>query len=349
MYAKLNTLLCNLDAVLITSPHNMRYFSGFSGGEGAVLILSGERCLFTDSRYTEAAKREAPDFEIIETSSYIASACEKLKAFGASSVAIEDLYMSVRSLSEAKKVLGSIETVMSSNDIEALRMVKTDAELEKMQKAQQIAVSAFRHTLKFIKAGISERDIALEMEYCMRKSGAEGISFETIAVSGKNSSLPHGTPSAKRIENGDFLTIDFGCKFGGYCSDMTRTVVVGKASAKQREIYETVKKAQQTGLEAIREGVLASSCDKAARQVIENAGYGKYFGHSLGHGVGLLIHELPNLSPRCDITLLENMTVTCEPGIYIPDFGGVRIEDMVCVKKGGLHNFTEETHDLIEL
>jgi len=210
-------------------------------------------------------------------------------------------------------------------------------------------VEAFQAVLPLIKIGVTELEIAAELEYQMRKRGGEGTSFETIVVSGHKSSMPHGKPSDKKIESGDFVTMDFGCMYQGYCSDMTRTVAVGKISDEQRKIYDTVKHAQEAGLSAIRAGVAGMDADKIARQVIADAGYGAYFGHSLGHGVGLLIHELPNLSPRSETILQPNMVVTCEPGIYIPNLGGVRIEDMVCVRQDGIENFTHLSKELLIL
>ena len=243
------------------------------------------------------------------------------------------------------------ETVLEfgTERLNKLRMVKTENELQIMRKAEFVCCSAFEHILTVIKPGITEREIAAELEYYMKKNGGEGFSFETIAISGKRTSLPHGVPTDKPVEYGEFVTMDFGCIKDGYCSDMTRTVVVGKESEEQKKIYETVKEAQKIGLEFIREGVLGKDADKKARDVIENAGYGEYFRHSLGHGVGLLVHELPNLSPMSEIELKENMVVTCEPGIYIPDFGGVRIEDMVIVKKNGIENLTPVTKELVRL
>ena len=351
MISRLNDLLAEFDGVLLTSPHNMRYFSGFSGGEGAALITSNERFLFTDSRYTEQAQNESAEqgFVVVETNTPLSVAGDKISDIGMKNVLFEDEVMSVSIHTALCKKLGKGELVPASRKINELRMIKTDDELRKMAKAEQIACDAFERILGFIKPGITEREIALELEYFMRKNGAGGIAFQTIAISGKKTSLPHGVPSDKKIENGDFVTMDFGALYDGYCSDMTRTIVVGRASEEQRKVYEVVKDAQARGLEAIFEGAESSKADFAARYIIDNAGYGKYFGHSLGHGVGLLIHELPNLSPRSSFVLKENMIVTCEPGIYIPDFGGVRIEDMVCVKKGGIINLTHASKDLIEL
>ena len=349
MIQKLDKIMESMDALVITSPYNMRYFSGFTGGEGAVLVTKSVRILYTDSRYTEQAQKEATNFEVKETNNYLNSLCEDVKAMDVRSAGFEDSDMTAAEYTNVCECLKGIRLKPLSKEINLLRMVKSETELEKIKKAEDVACRAFRHILPYIKPGVKERDVALEIEYFMRKMGSDGTSFNTIVVSGAKSSLPHGRPDGKVIEKGDFVTMDFGCVWDGYCSDMTRTVVVGKASEMQRKIYETVKLAQQTGLDTIRAGITGKSADAAAREVIEKAGYGKYFGHSLGHGVGLLVHELPNLSPRSEIVLEENMVVSCEPGIYIPDFGGVRIEDLVCVKENGIENFTYETKDLIEL
>ena len=349
MYKKLNEILKDTAAVLITSPHNMRYFSGFSGGEGAVLFAFDKKFVFTDSRYIEQVESETTDFLLTETNDYLGSACKILNENCCRKVFIEDNEISARDYDRISKALGNCEIVFGSEKINTLRMVKTDEEIEKIREAEEIGSKAFEHILDFIKPDVREKDIALEIEYFMKKNGADGISFETIAISGKRTSLPHGTPSDKKIRKGDFVTMDFGCTFDRYCSDMTRTVVVGKPSDEQKKIYNAVKTAQQIGLDTIRQGIRGCDADKAAREYIEKCGFGRYFRHSLGHGVGLLVHELPNLSPKSEIVLEENMVVSCEPGIYIPDFGGVRIEDLVIVKKNRCENLTCATKELIEL
>ncbi len=343
MYTKLDELLKTCDAVLLTSPHNMRYFSGFSGGEGAVLITSNEKLVYTDSRYTEAAQLEAKAFRVVETNNWLG----ELKDFD--SILFEDEEVSAAGYEKLKKALPKTKLISGSAELKKLRMVKTEAELEKITEAEALASCAFEYVLGIIKPGLCEFELAAELEYYMKKNGGEGTSFDTIAISGARTSLPHGVPTGKRIEKGDFVTMDFGCKIGGYCADMTRTVVVGKASDEQRKIYNIVKTAQQAGLDFICEGITGKAADAAARKVIEDAGYGEYFRHSLGHGVGLLVHELPNLSPKSEIELKTNMVVSCEPGIYIPDFGGVRIEDLVIVKADGNINLTPATKELIEI
>ena len=346
MYTKLNSLLSKYDGILITSPYNMRYFSGFSGGEGAVFVSSSQRLVLTDSRYTEQAEAEAKDFEIVETNNFLDELSEIAKK---QKVLFEDQYVSAARYLKMNEVFENTEFSSGSAMLGNLRMIKTEKELDIMAKAEQICCRAFEKILDFISPGITEKQLATELEYYMKQEGGEGTAFDTIAISGARCSLPHGTPTDKKIEKGDFVTLDFGCVLDGYSSDMTRTIVVGKATQEQKRVYNAVKLAQQAGLDFISAGVLAKDADHTARKVIEDLNFGKYFRHSLGHGVGLLVHELPDLSPKSEIVLQENMVVTCEPGAYIPGFGGVRIEDMVCVKNGGIVNFTKAKKELIEL
>ncbi|MBQ2890973.1 MAG: aminopeptidase P family protein [Clostridia bacterium] len=347
MYKKLDDILKDTEAVLITSPYNMRYFSSFSGGEGFLLISKDERVLFTDSRYTEVAEKEAKDFKVIETKKS-SDLTDYINNKGFKEIAIEDNFMTVSSL-ENLKAKTTCAYIGKGKEIDRKRIIKTPFEIEKIKKAEEIGDNAFSHILKFIKEGITENDIATELEYFMKKAGAEKTSFDTISISGKKTSMPHGVPSDKKIEKGDFITLDFGCIYEGYCSDMTRTVVLGKASEKQKEIYNIVLSAQLKGLTMIKNGVKCADADRGAREIIEKAGYGEYFGHSLGHGVGLLIHEAPTLSPNSLDILEENMVVSCEPGIYIPDFGGVRIEDLVVVNNGGCTILSKSDKNLLEI
>lgn len=339
------------DAILLTSPHSLRYHTGFSGGEGIALMSKTENYLFVDSRYTEAAENEAKDFVVVEFGGGKRNQeiARRLGDLNVKILGFEEETMTVSEYQSLKDSLDAKEWIGCSRELRELRMVKSEEELETLRVAEQIGVDAFLSVLPQIKEGMTENELAAELEYQMRKRGAEGTSFETIAISGKKTSMPHGRPGEKRIEYGDFITMDFGCKYKGYCSDMTRTVVLGKAKEEQKKIYRIVKDAQEAGLSAIRAGVSGKEADAAARKVIEDAGFGKCFGHSLGHGVGLEIHELPNLSPLSEMILKPGMVVTCEPGIYIPDFGGVRIEDMVCVTQDGCENLTHLDKELIEL
>lgn len=337
------------EAYLITSPQSLRYYTGFCGGEGIAVCGKGFKVLITDSRYTEAAANEAKGFEIVEKTPYYSAACEILRQKGVRCVFFEDEAMSVCEYQGFCKELGEDTLCGASKKIEEKRAVKELWETELVKKAEQIAVSAFEHILSCLKPGVSEIEIAAELEYFMKKNGAEKPSFDTIVLSGKKTSMPHGVPSEKKLEYGDFVTMDFGCVYNGYCSDMTRTVVLGKASEEQKKVYETVLKAQTEGINMICAGAKTSAVDKTARDIIKNAGFGEYFGHALGHGVGLKIHEAPSLSPKSQEVLRENMLVTCEPGIYIPQKFGVRIEDLLCVKHGGAENFTLCDKKLLEI
>lgn len=336
------------DGLLAFKPENRRYFSGFTGTSGYVLILPETQWFITDFRYTEQARAQCPGFKIqLHNTERPLEAI--LKEAGVKTLAFEDNYMTYQFYKNLSDKLPRVSLIPAGTEIEALRLVKEDWEIEKIAKAAEIADKAFDHILGYIRPGVSEREVALELEIYMKKLGASGLSFETIAASGLRSAMPHGVASDKLIGDRDFLTLDFGCVYEGYCSDMTRTVVVGKASDEQKKIYNTVLEAQEKALNAIREGINGVDVDKIARDVISSNGYGEYFGHGLGHGVGLEIHEEPRLSPTGTKTLLENMVVTDEPGIYIPGFGGVRIEDLVVVKKDGCVVLSHSPKQLIEL
>lgn len=346
-----NLNLTSDSAVMLTSAHNMRYFSGFSGGEGAVLILNDSAYILVDSRYTGIAMEEAlPGFEVAEfslKSPLLDMIAERLGS--AKYLLFEDEYMTEATYRRCSEKLKNIEFIPSSKSIERQRMIKSNEELDYIARAEQIGVDAFRHVLNIIKPGVTEREIAAELEYYMKNNGADGTSFDTIVLSGVRNALPHGMPSDKEIKSGELVLMDFGCKYRGYCSDMTRTVAVGDPDSELKEIYRIVKEAQQIGLNTIKKGITGREADAAARACIENNGYGSYFGHSLGHGVGLMIHELPNLSPKSDTILENNMVVSCEPGIYIYGKGGVRIEDLVVVKDDGIKNLTCLEKDLLIL
>lgn len=239
--------------------------------------------------------------------------------------------------------------IPAGEELNRLRIVKTEKELASLARAEAIGDQAFTRILSDIRPGVTELEIAAKLDYYMKEAGAVGNSFDTIVASGLHSAMPHAIPSEKKIEAGDFVTMDFGCVYEGYCSDMTRTIVVGKADGKQKEIYRIVLEAQLAALQVIKAGMTGSEVDAVARRVIAEAGYGEYFGHGLGHSVGLFIHEEPRLSPKCHEVLRENVIQTVEPGIYLPGFGGVRIEDLVCVTADGCRNFTHSPKELIEL
>ncbi len=342
-----------LDAILVTDEYNFHYLSGFAG-EGLLILDRENKYLVTDSRYTIAAKEFAGPrgFEICEYGGgkpLMRWVRNLTLDKGHQLIGFEDQHMVVSEIAQYVKLLPTLEWKPLGGALELLRQVKSPEELEKLRIAESIGDKAFTAILPKIKAGMTELELAAEIEYAMKKNGAEGFSFDTIVASGLNSAKPHHKPSTKKLEEGDFITMDFGCIYQGYCSDMTRTVVLGKASEEQKKVYQTVLAAQLTGLEKIKAGLLGSWVDEAARKVISDAGYGQYFGHSLGHSVGLYIHESPNLSPSEKTVLKPGMIETVEPGIYIEGFGGVRIEDMVIVTEDGCENLTHSPKELIEI
>jgi len=265
---------------------------------------------------------------------------------GIKTLGYENHHLTVKAFEFHKKHLDTIEWLPLEDMIERLRMVKDQSELDLIEYASSIGDAAYKHILKHVSVGMREIDVALELEMFMKKQGASRLSFETI-VAGKRSSLPHAEPTTKTLEKGDFVTLDFGCVYEGYCSDMTRTFVMGKADDEQMRLYNTVLKAQEMALGAIKAGMTGKEVDAIARDYIYDQGYEGYFGHGLGHSLGLQVHENPRLSEQGHMTLQEGMVVTIEPGIYIPDFGGVRIEDLVVVTKEGCKNFVHSNKDLI--
>ena len=340
------------EAILIHSPENRRYFTGFPSSDGYLIITENDAVFFTDSRYIEAAQKSITYCK----AQLLTRLSNEVKIF-LDENEIEKVYteterLSVSLLSQFKKIFSPIKIIPSKrleNKINELRMVKSPEEIECIKKAQSIAEDAFDHILSFIRPGVTEKRIALELDFYMLSHGAEALSFETIAVTGKKTSMPHGVPDDTVVEIGDFVTMDFGAVYKGYHSDMTRTVAVGEVSAEQRKIYEIVLSAQKASLEILRKGLSCKEADAAARDIIASAGYGEYFSHGTGHGVGIEIHESPNLSPRSDAILQVGNVVTVEPGIYIPNKFGVRIEDMALITVDGIENLTNTAKELIVL
>ncbi len=335
------------DAIYITSPENLRYFSGFTGGEGALILQPGACTLFTDSRYLVQAAAEAPDCEICDTAQH--KAADALKDLAPETIGFESGFVTHAAAKRLFEALPQAEWVGVDEAVLMQRAVKDAQELELTRQAAALADDAFSHVLPHLRPGVRELDVALELEWYMRQNGASAASFPIICASGLRSALPHGVAGEKVLAEGDFVTMDFGCFYNGYASDMTRTVVLGKASLQQKTVYDTVLRAQEAGLAAICAGKTGSAADRAARQMISEAGYGDYFGHALGHGTGLQIHEQPVLSTRSQTVLKPNMLVTVEPGIYIEDFGGVRIEDLVIVTEEGCENLTHSDKQLLEI
>lgn len=340
------------EAVMICSPENRRYFTSFPSSDGYLIVTYDDAVLFEDSRYTEAAEKNAEGCRVLQVTSFEKEVKEFLKEKSVKKIYIEKNRMSVSQAEYFRLKLFPRKTVTSDKlekYINDMRAVKDYREIENIKKAQSIAEAAFEHILTFIKAGVTEKQIALELDFYMLSHGAEALSFETIAVTGSKTSMPHGVPDDTVVKDGDFITMDFGAVYNGYHSDMTRTVAVGRVSDEQKKVYETVLNAQKTALGVLREGYSCAEADKAARDVIDKAGYGEYFGHSTGHSVGIEIHESPSLSPKSKATLKSGNIVTVEPGIYIPDKFGVRIEDMANITKNGCENLTSTPKELIVL
>ena len=321
----------NVDAVLLLSTFNQRYATGFALTDGAVIVGKKSAWLVTDSRYIEAVRLQVTgvEFALMSQSMKLDDWIKKIisemevKTLGVEEASISYAdYCKYDKLLEAKLV--PVQSVFGT-----LRASKSAEELDIMIKAQRIAEGALDQVLGLIRPGMTEHELAAELNYRMMCGGADGISFDTIAVTGSKTSMPHGVPGDKVIAEGDFVTMDFGCIKDGYCSDMTRTVAIGSVTDEMRKVYETVLEAQLTGIAAARPGVTGRDIDAAARAVIDKAGYGEYFGHSFGHSLGLEIHEAPNAAPGNDKPMPVGATISAEPGIYIPGRFGVRIEDVL--------------------
>ena len=343
----------SLDAVLLTCEANRFYASGFhsSGTDGVAIVTRNHNYYFTDSRYTEAAARHVRDAEIRETDRehpYSALINEVTEKEHITRMGYEDEYMTAADFRRFSEKL-HCELVPATELLWTLRAVKDQAELDCMIQAQRIAEKALADILGEIRPGVTEKEIAALLLYKMLHYGAEDKSFDPIVVSGPNGSLPHGVPSEKPIQAGEFVTMDFGCKFGGYCSDMTRTVAVGHVTEEMETVYNTVLKAQLAGIAAAKADVTGAAVDGAARQVIADAGYGPYFGHSFGHSVGVEIHENPNATPSNSKPLPAGVVISAEPGIYLPGKLGVRIEDVIVITEQGCQDITLAPKELLIL
>lgn len=350
---KLRRMLKNAsEAIIITSAENRRYFTGFPSSDGYLVITKTDAVFFTDSRYIEAAQKSVVNCR----AERLTRASEEIKKYidGNNIVKIysERNRISVADSELLKKSLAPCRFCASKElekRIDNIRREKNDEEKNNILTAQKIAENAFEHILTFIKAGVTEKQIALELDFYMLSHGAEALSFETIAVTGTKTSMPHGVPDETKVKAGDFITMDFGAVYKGYHSDMTRTVAVGFVTDEQKEVYETVLKAQKNALSVLKNGLSCAEADAAARDIIKCAGYGDCFGHGTGHGVGIEIHENPSLSPKSSAVLKTGDVVTVEPGIYISGKFGVRIEDMALITENGCENLTSCPKELIIL
>jgi len=340
------------DAALIESDVNRRYYTGMQSSAGTLVITREYAALIIDFRYYEKAKATVTGCDVILQGKLFEQINDILKRFDVKNVAIESERMTVSRLEKLKEKFTNCSFITAGLDevINRHRMIKSAAELDIMRSAQAVTDKAFTELLNYIKKDRTEREVKNELERLLLQFGGDGLAFETIAVSGKNSSMPHGKPTDKPLENGDFLTLDFGAKKNGYCSDMTRTVAIGSVSDEQRKVYDTVLEAQQRALTAIKAGVKCSEVDFAARDFIEREnGYKGCFGHGLGHSLGLEIHEEPRFSPLCDHIAQPGNILSVEPGIYLEGKFGVRIEDVVIIGENGYENITHSPKQLIIL
>ncbi len=339
-----------LNAMLITSEPGEFYAVGFHG-EGVTLITAEESWYFTDTRYIEAAQ-ETVKFAHVSLpekgKNYRQTVDELIREKGLEVIGFEDAEMTVAAHEQWANDL-SAPMKAASNLLGSLRACKDEEEVQAMKEAQRIAEEALAQTVEFIKPGMTEKEVAAYLEYRMISLGAEKKSFDTIVASGPNSSKPHAVPGERKIRQGDFLTVDFGCVYKGYCSDTTRTFVIGEATDEMRKVYDTVLQAQLAGIAAAKAGLSGKEIDAAARKVIDDAGYGEYFGHSFGHSLGIEIHENPNLAPSNPEPMPIGAVVSAEPGIYLPGKFGVRIEDVLILGEDGCENITKYPKELIIL
>ena len=338
-----------IDGLLITSPYNRRYLTNFTGSSGVVLISMDKAYFITDFRYTEQATEQVKSYEVVEYSnSLIKEVTEKVKEMGIQKLGFEQDHMPYATWKTYQEAV-SAELVPVSNLVEKMRLIKDEKEIAIIKEAADIADLAFKHILDYIRPGVTELDISNELEFFMRKCGATSSSFDIIVASGTRSALPHGVATEKVIEKGDFVTLDYGALYKGYVSDITRTVAVGEPSSQLKEIYEITLEAQLKAVEQIKPDMTGREADAIARDIIAQNGYGENFGHSLGHGIGLEVHEGPGLSVRSETKLEPGMVVTVEPGIYLPGIGGVRIEDDIVITENGNERLTHSTKELIIL
>jgi len=345
----------NLNGFIVSRLVNIRYLCGFTGtsGElsGLLIIQSGGAHLLTDFRYKEQANEEVKGAKIIITKADVITELEELKQFHGKNLkyGYESDYLTCRELQRIQSGLGDVLLLPTVGAIELFSVIKDNTEISLLQKAVDISDMAFERILGYISPGLKESEIRAELEYQMICLGSEAPAFETIIASGYRSAMPHGAASEKKLRRGDFLTLDFGASYKGYVSDITRTIVIGKATLRQKRVYDIVLKAQVLAIKKVKAGIAGSLVDKAARDYIKKAGFGKNFGHGTGHGIGIYIHSKPGVGPRSQDILAKGMVITVEPGIYIPEWGGVWIEDDVVVTTTGCRIMNKAPKNLLEV
>ncbi len=341
----------NLDGLLLITDQNIRYLTGFTGSDSFIIITPKDKYFITDGRYVEQVEQECPEFKIVnwrQPSRRLSEAIRDIAIeLGLKSLGFEKNHVCYELYDDLNRDITDIELIPTKSIVESIRYRKDDEEILKIKKACEISENALNRLLGSIKPGVTEKELTAELEYHIKKQGADGVGFETILISGKRTSLLHGKPSDKKIEHGDFITIDFGAMYDGYICDMTRTFVVGKASEKQKEVYEAVKEALNYATNSIKSNISSKVPCEKYKKTIDKAGYRDYYYPNLGHGVGLVVHEEPFMGPASEYILEKNCIITVEPGVYIPDWGGVRIEDMILVTDEGFEVLTKLPKDLI--
>jgi Xaa-Pro aminopeptidase len=336
-----------LKGILFFSPENIRYLTGFSGSEGYLLTGTDENLLLVDSRYITQAQDETKNCRVILLDEGIKGVAAQIAARGWRRLGFEAQGISVALFEKLQENLQETELVSIKDEVARLRGLKGDNEISLIQQAVQIAEEAWKNVVGMVKSGTREDELALELEYCMKKGGAEGVAFDIIVAAGPRTALPHAQPTIRPIEEGDVVLFDFGARYRGYCCDESCTVVAGQATEEQKRIYTIVKDAHDKAIEQVKPGVKLAAIDAAARNHINQAGHGEHFGHGTGHGVGLAVHEWPTVGKDSRDVAEEGMVFTIEPGIYIPGWGGIRIEDMVLVTTDGCEVLTKIPKDLM--
>ncbi len=338
-----------VQGLFLTSRYSRMYAAEFDIAEGYAIVSKSGARYFTDSRYIESAQKNIQGFEVVDFGGKLVELLNAtLQEFGIETLGFEEEYLTVKELNTFEKLLNA-SFVPVQEKINAFRASKEPWEIERLVKAQEITDKAFSEVCTRIREGMTEKELAAELIYCLYKNGGEGLSFDPIVVSGPNTSMPHGVPGDRKLQKGDFITMDFGVLYGGYCSDMTRTVALGYATEEMKEVYNTVLKAQLAGIAISKAGATGKEVDAAARDVIKAAGYGEYFGHSYGHSLGLEIHEAPNCTPKNEHPIPLGAVCSAEPGIYLPDKFGVRIEDVVIFEENGCRDITKSPKELLIL